>query len=66
MIRKIASKHQATLIKHLSKNNFIITDKKSIAGLLAETFSRNSLSQNCKPKFITVKQKAGKYKLNFK
>ena len=26
MIRKIAGKHQAAPIKHLSKNNFIITD----------------------------------------
>ena len=65
MIRKIAGKHQATLIKQLSKNNFIITDKKNISDLLAETFSRNSSSQNCKPKFITVKQNAEKYKLNF-
>ena len=33
--------------------------------LLAETFSPNSFSQNGKPKFITVKQNAEKYKLNF-
>ena len=66
MIRKIAGKHQATSIKHLSRNNFIITDKKNIADLLAETFSQHSSSQNCKPKFITVKQNAEKYKLNFK
>ena len=66
MIRKIAGKHQVTPIKHLSKNNFIITDEKNIADLLAETFSRNSWSQNCKPKFITVKQNAEKYKLKFK
>ena len=66
MIRKIAGKHQATLIKHYSKNNFIIMDKKNIADLLAETFSWHSSSQNCKPKFITVKQNVEKYKLNFK
>ena len=66
MIWKIADKHQATPIKHLSKNNFIITDKKNIADLLAETFPQNSSSQNCKPKFIAVKQNAEKYKLNFK
>ena len=29
--KQIAGKHQATQIKHLSKNNFIITDKKNIA-----------------------------------
>ncbi len=66
MIQKIAGKYQATPIKHLSKINFIITDKKNIADLLAETFSRNSSSQNYKPKFITVKQNEEKYKLNFK
>ena len=65
MIRKIAGKHQATPIKHLSKNDLIIADKKNIADLPAETFPRNS-SQNCKPKFITVKQNVEKYKLNFK
>ena len=36
-----------------------------MADLLAETFSQNSSSQNGKPKFITVKQNAEKYKLNF-
>ena len=66
MIWKIAGKHQATPIKHLSKNNFVINDKKNIANLLAETFSQNSSSQNCKPKFITVKQNTKMYKLNFK
>ena len=39
MIRKIAGKHQATPIKHVSKNNFTITDKRNIADLPAETFS---------------------------
>ena len=34
--------------------------------MLAETFFRNLSCQNCKPKFITVKQNAKKYKLNFK
>ena len=65
MIRKTAGKYQATPIKNLSKNNSTITDKKNMADSLAETFSQNSSSQNGKPKFITVKQNAEKYKLNF-
>ena len=66
MIWKIAGKHQAIPIKNLFKNNFIITDKKNIGDLRADTFSQNSSSQNCKLKFITVKQNVKKYKLNFK
>ena len=56
-------KYQAIPIKHLSKNNCTITDKKNIEDLLAETFSQSSSSQNGKPKFITVKQNAEKYRL---
>ena len=65
MIWKIAGKYQATLIKHLSKNNFSITDKKNMADLLAKTFAQNSSNQNGKLKFIMVKQNVEKYKLNF-
>ena len=36
-----------------------------MADLLAETFSQNSFSLNGKRKFITIKQNAEKYKLNF-
>ena len=67
MIQIIASKHQATPIKHLSKNNFVKTDKKNIADLLTETFSQNSSSQNCKPKFMSNKmRKSTNYILNLK
>ena len=65
MIWKIAGKYQAMPIKHLSKNNHTITDKKNMADLLVKTFSQNSSSQNSKPKFIMVKQNMEKYKLNF-
>ena len=67
MIRKIADKHQTIPIKHLSKDNSIITDIiKTITELLAETFSKNSSKQNGKKEFITIKEDAEKHKLNFK
>ena len=40
MILKIASKYRATPIKHLSKNNCTIIDKKNMADLLTKTFSQ--------------------------
>ena len=52
MIRKIAATQQTIPIKYLSKDNSIITDLKTITRLLAETFSKNSLSQNGKKEFI--------------
>ena len=52
MIRKIAGKYQTTPIKHLSINNFTITDQNNMADLLVDTFSQNSSSQNGKPKII--------------
>ena len=58
MIEKIAGKHQATPIKQRSKNNDRITDKKAMADLLAETFSKNSLNQKGKQEFIIAKQNA--------
>ena len=45
MIRKIAGKKQSTPLEHLSVTNHKITGKKTIADLLAETFSKNSSSQ---------------------
>ena len=65
MIRKIAGKQQTIPIKHLSNDNSIITDKKTIIELLAEAFSKNS-RQNGKREFLTIKEDAEKHKLNFK
>ena len=48
MIKKIAGKQQTIPTKHLSKDNSIITEKKTITELLAETFSKNSSKQNDK------------------
>ena len=45
MIRKIAGKNQPTPLKHISATNRNITEKKTIADLLVETFSKNSSSQ---------------------
>ena len=53
-------------IKHLSKDNYIITDKKTITELLVETFSKNSSKQNGKKEFLTIKEDAEKHELNFK
>ena len=62
MIRKIAGKQQKIPIKHLSKDNSIITYKKTITELLVETFSKNLSKQNGKKEFITIKEDAEKHK----
>ena len=66
MIRKIAGKQRTMPIKYLSKDNYIITDKKTITELLVETFSKNSSKQNGKKEFLTIKEDAEKHELNFK
>ena len=61
----ISGKQQSTPLQHLSTKYTKITAKKDIANLLAETFSKNSSSQN-NPQSLKIKQKAEKVKLLFK
>ena len=62
---KIAGKQQTISIKHLSKDNSMITDRKTITELITKTFSKNS-RQNGKKEFITIQEDAEKHKINFK
>ena len=66
MIRKISGKNTSSPIKHLSKNHIKATNKKDIADLLANTFSKNSSSTNYSKPFQNIKKNAEKTKLNFK
>ena len=66
MIRKISGKNTSGPIKHLSKNYIKATNKKDIADLLANTFSKNSSSTNYSKPFQNIKKNAEKTKLNFK
>ena len=66
MIRKISGKNTSSPIKHLSKNHIEATNKKDIADLLANTFSKNSSSTNYSKPFQNIKKNAEKTKLNFK
>ena len=66
MIRKISGKNTSSPIKHLSKNHIKATNKKDIADLLANTFSKNSSSTNYSRPFQNIKKNAEKTKLNFK
>ena len=66
MIRKISGKNTSSPIKHLSKNHVKATNKKDIADLLANTFSKNSSSTNYSKPFQNIKKNAEKTKLNFK
>ena len=64
MIRKIPGKNTSSPIKHLSKNHIKATNKKDIADLLANTFSKNSSSTNYSKLFQNIKKNAEKSKLN--
>ena len=63
MIRKISGKNTSSPIKHLSKNHIKATNKKDIADLLANTFSKNSSSTNYSQPFQNIKKNAEKTKL---
>ena len=56
MVRKISGKSSSTTIKHLNKNNNLITDLTQITNTLAETFSLNSSTEQYTPKFQKFKQ----------
>ena len=57
MVRKIQGKGKSTSVNHLKKNNDNITSKKDIAKTLADSFSKNSSSENYTSKFQQEKQK---------
>ena len=64
MVRKIQGKGKSTSVYHLKKNNDI-TSKKDIANTLADSFSKNSSSENYTPKFLNIKNQQQKQKLKF-
>ena len=66
MIRKISGKNRSNPLKHLSKENTKVTNKQSIANLLAETFSNNSSSKHYSKQFQKIKRTKEKTKLKFK
>ena len=65
MVRKIQGKGKSTSINHLKKNNDNITSKKDIANTLADSFSKNSSSENYTTKFRNIKNQQEKQKLKF-
>ena len=65
MVRKIQGKGKSTSVNHLKKNNDNITSKKDIADTLADSFSKNSSSENYTSKFRNIKNQQEKQKLKF-
>ena len=65
MVRKIQGKGKSTSVNHLKKNNDNITSKKDIANTLADSFSKNSSSENYTSKFRNIKNQQEKQKLKF-
>ena len=67
MVRKISGKNKAPTVNHLKKSNSeSVTDQKDIADYLAQTFSKNSSSNNYSKQFQNFKNVQEKTKLNFK
>ncbi len=67
MVRKISGKHKSSTVNHLQKSNTEkVTDKKDIADVLAETFSKNSSSTHYSETFQNFKKQQEKKLLNFK
>ncbi len=65
MIRKINGKGKHTSINHLNKAGHQVSSKADIANTLADTFSKNSSSNNYSEEFLKVKSEQEKTKLNF-
>ena len=63
---KLSGKIQPFLLKHLTKNNTEVTNKKDIVDILAETFSTNFSLKNANWQFQIYKHNAEKNSLNFK
>ena len=67
MVRKITGKNKSSTIKHLKKSNLdTATEPKDIANCLADTFAKNSSSDNYSQTFRKFKDQKEKSKLNFK
>ena len=65
MVSKIQGKGKSASIYHLKKNNDNSTSKKDIANTLADSFSKNSSSENYTSKFRNIKNQQEKQKLKF-
>ena len=65
MVRKIQGKGKSTSVNHLKKNNDDITSKNDTANTLADSFSKNSSSENYTSKFRNIKNQQEKQKLKF-
>ena len=55
MVWKIQSKGKSASVNHLKQHNDNITSKKDIANTLADSFSKNSSSENYTSKFRNIK-----------
>ena len=66
MIGKISGKYKKDCLNMLEKDGNTISDPNEIADCLAESFARNSSSENYSDEFQTYKNKTEKQKLNFK
>jgi len=65
-IKKIKGKNHAnSSASHLKHNGQLVTDKKEVANLLADTIELNSSSQNYSPEFQKVKRLAEAKPCNF-
>lgn len=65
MIGKISGKHKRNCLNMLEKDGNTVSDPLEIADCLAESFAKNSSSENYTEKFQSFKNKAEKCKLNF-
>jgi len=65
MIRKISGKSKFSGIKHINKDDEIITNVKDISKTLAHTISRHSSSSNYTIKFQHFKNQIERKRLDF-
>ena len=65
MVRKTQGKGKSASVNHLKNNSNNITFKKDIANTLADSFSKNSSSDNHTSKFRNIKNQQEKQKLKF-
>ncbi len=66
MVQRIKGKGSNSSIKHLiDDDNNLLTAKKDIANILAQSVSKTSSSDNYDPKFKTFKDKQEKHNINF-
>ena len=60
MVRKIQGKGKSASVNHLKKNIDNITSKKDIANSFADSFFKNSSSENYTSKFRNIKNQQEK------